>query len=769
MGGTIVTPSDFSILLLAFIPLSLGFAVLTQRLMDIDVVLRRGVVYGLITLAMAVVLTVAFALVLSDGIAPGISQQFLLALLLSGLAVFLLGPTKNLIETLVDRFIYKDRFDYRQTIQVLSSSLSATTDTTVASSLVVDSPVTSMNLAGACLFLASEAGSFELGAARGIFSSTASQRHLLELLLRRNISIEFPKLAETPDPDIAFIIPLVAAGKEVGVLFLSPKLSKQEFTGRDFYFIQGLASVASVSLRGLLIAEADIKTRRHHEKAILEAKQEWESTFDSIPDLICILDADHNVIRLNRAMADAIGQPPAALVGKKCYQLLHDTDGPLATCPLEASDCAAAANEITRCGSVYEITISPLINNSRTSGRYVHVARNVTAVKVAEAEQKRLKEKAEMSSRLAAVGEMAAGIAHEINNPLTGVLGFSELLLQEDLPPDTKEQLKIIADGSKRVAEIVRRMLTFARQTTPIKKHVDIHELIDTTIDLRSYVLRTSGIEVVKNYHADISGISVDPSQIQQVFLNLLINAEYAIKQSNSPGVITINTETDDTFLRVVLSDNGPGIPVEVMNKLFQPFFTTKDPGQGTGLGLSLSRAIIVEHGGRLDVESPPGQGARFTIELPLTRSEDVIIPTASIAVPAVSVSRTVDILVIDDEECVRGVIRGILSQPNRLLDAAASAVEALRLMKKKHYDVIIMDLRMPGTSGITLFDDILALQPGARFRTIVVTGDVLDSRVKAFITDNGLDSLVKPFEPAELAQAVEKVLRRIGVSVHNY
>ena len=759
--GVFFTPSEFSLGLISFIPLSLGYAVITQKLMDIDVVIRRGVVYGLITLVMAAVLTVAFALVLSSGLSPEFSQQFLLALLLSVLAVLLLGPIKNLIEAGLDKIFYKDRFDYRQTIQALSSSLSATSDTLVASSLIVDAPVTALNLSGACLFLATDSGSFEVGAARGIFSTGASQRQLLDLLLRRNTGIEFPNLAEHPDPDVAFIIPLAAAGKEAGVLFLSPKESRQEFTGSDFYLIQGLASVAAVSLRGLLIAEQDVKARRRHEQAILAAKQEWESTFDSIPDLICIVDKDHTIVRVNRAMAEKVGMSPAETVGKKCYELMHDTKSPPECCPgLRTSRGCALDNEINRCGSVYQINISPLKDGGKSSGRYVHIARDVTAIKNAEAEQQRLKEKAELSSRLAAVGEMAAGIAHEINNPLTGVLGFSDLLSsREDLPEDIKEDVKIIADGSKRVGEIVRRMLTFARQTKPIKACVSITELIDNTLELRAYVLATAGIEVVRDYQVDLPWLVVDPGQMQQVFLNLIVNAEYAIKKTGRPGKLTITTGLAGDHMRITFADNGPGIEKEIISKLFQPFFTTKETGEGTGLGLSLSRSIVLEHGGTLEVESRPGEGASFIVELPLdTVSEEPFLSPAD-AVTMPPSSAEADILVIDDEECIRDLAKGTLARGGRTVEAAGSAAEALELLQHKHYDVIIMDLRMPGSSGMALYGDIIERHPEMNGRIIIITGDALGEDVQTFVERQKLKILPKPFDPVELEQAVNRIL----------
>ncbi|KTB48555.1 PAS domain S-box [Dehalogenimonas alkenigignens] len=754
--------SNITVAFLSFIPLSLGYAVIARQLMNIDVVVRRGVVYGLITLSMAAVLAGVFALVLSGGVAPGFTQQFILALFLSAIAVLLLGPARSATEALVDKFFYKDRHDYQQIIQTLSASLSATASVEVASSLIIDAPMTSMNLSGACLFVATDETSFVFAAARGVYADRAFEFELMDFVKRRTPSTEYPNVVGSKD--VAYMIPLTAAGKTVGVLFLSDKASRQEFSNSDHFLIRSLTSVAAVSLRGLLIAERDILERRKNDQAILIAKQEWESTFDSIPDLICILDKDHNIIRVNRSMADKTGMLPAEAVGKKCYQIMHDTCVLPGFCPgLGDRNRCGLGDEIVQGDNTYQVNITPIKIGGKSSGRYVHIARDITAIKKAEAEQQRLKEKAELSSRLAAVGEMAAGIAHEINNPLTGVLGFSELLLaRSDLAPEVADDLKVIVDGSRRVAEIVKRMLTFAHQTKPLKSRVDITELIDNTLELRAYVLKTAGIEVVKNYSENLPWIIVDPGQMQQVILNLIVNAEYAIKHSGKPGKLTITAALEGKYLRLVFADSGPGIDNITVTKIFQPFFTTKNPGEGTGLGLSLSRSIVEEHGGTLEVESSPGCGAAFTILLPIVQSSGAAAETRDPSVINLGHQSAAVILVIDDEECIRNLAVESLSGEGRHIDTAASAAQALILLSKKDYDVIVMDLRLPGTSGMALYTEIIDRRPEMTGRIVIITGDTLGEDVKMFLEKHRLPSLVKPFEPAALALAVSQTLNDV-------
>jgi len=270
-----------------------------------------------------------------------------------------------------------------------------------------------------------------------------------------------------------------------------------------------------------------------------------------------------------------------------------------------------------------QFSLSPIKDEEGAITGIVGIGRDLTALKRAEEEARLARDKAEVSARLATVGEMAAGIAHEINNPLTSVIGFSELLSREELPPESREYVKYILEGSSQVKDIVRRLLTFARQDKPYKTRLDIHKLIDNTLELRSYVLTTSNITLQKSYHPNLPWVSVDPGQMQQVFLNLLINAEQAIKKKGGAGIITITTgQTSAGDVLISFADTGIGMDASVLPKIFQPFFTTKEPGEGTGLGLALSRSIILDHKGDIRAASTPGEGTAFTVSLPLSADD---------------------------------------------------------------------------------------------------------------------------------------------------
>jgi len=238
-------------------------------------------------------------------------------------------------------------------------------------------------------------------------------------------------------------------------------------------------------------------------------------------------------------------------------------------------------------------------------------------------ERRKLTQQLMMQDRLVSIGELVSGVAHEINNPLTGIIGFSEMLLKRDFPEEAIEDIQAILDESKRIAGIVRNLLTFARKQPQEKAAVNINEIVQRVLALRAYEQRANKIKVITDFAPELAQVQANASQLQQVFLNLVINAEYFMKEVHGKGTLTLNAVNSGDFVRISVADDGPGISAENMRHLFNPFFTTKPQGKGVGLGLSISKGIIEEHGGRLYAESQPGKGATFVIELPITRNGD--------------------------------------------------------------------------------------------------------------------------------------------------
>ncbi len=345
-------------------------------------------------------------------------------------------------------------------------------------------------------------------------------------------------------------------------------------------------------------------------QAILRSQKQWVSIIDAITDYIFVLDSDRIVVKVNNAFASAIGRHPRNIVGNRIEDVF-DLDIPSeATLKAVLDDGAPRIYEKKIGDEIYQISIFPLQEASRPLT--IHVMKNITEVR-------RLKDQLYHSDKLASIGLLVSGVAHEINNPLTGTIAYTELLAMKVADEGVRAELRKILDSAERCKKIVDNLLTFSRQRTPTKSIETINDIIDRAVDLRSYWLKSNNIEIIREYDP-VSTVFVDGQQIQLVILNLLLNAEQAlIDAGRTDGRIRFVTRFDKARRRVVIQviDNGPGIPQKVASKVFDPFFTTKPVGIGTGLGLSISHGIITEHGGTIWFENVEGGGAAFTIELP--------------------------------------------------------------------------------------------------------------------------------------------------------
>lgn len=264
----------------------------------------------------------------------------------------------------------------------------------------------------------------------------------------------------------------------------------------------------------------------------------------------------------------------------------------------------------------YEVETMPINDNHQEQVGWLAVLREIT-------ERKEMQQQLIAQDRLASIGELTAGIAHELNNPLTSIVGFSELIMKRDLPNDIKSELKIINDEAERAAKIIDNLLTFARKQPENKSPLDFNEVVKSTVELRSYKQRLDNLNVVTHLASDLPEVMGSSLQLRQVVLNIIINAEFFMTEAHGKGTLIITTENKGDYIRATFADDGPGVPEQNIPKIFSPFFTTKEVGKGTGLGLSICQGIITEHGGKIWVESKPGEGATFTVELPAIKSRN--------------------------------------------------------------------------------------------------------------------------------------------------
>ena len=369
----------------------------------------------------------------------------------------------------------------------------------------------------------------------------------------------------------------------------------------------------------------DITGRRQTEEALRVSQEALWKMFESVTDGITVIDLNGVVTEVNQRTVEIHGfASKDELLGKSAFEFVAPRDHERI-----ATNMRKAVKQGTIRGVEYtllkadgsefpgELSTSVLKDASGNPVGHITVERDITERKRMEEEREGLEQKAHLASRLASVGEMASGIAHEINNPLTAVIGFAQLLMDADLPDEVKEDIGIIYEEAQRAAGVAKSLLTFARKHAPVKQLTNINGIIDGVLKLRAYEQRVNNIQVNTQFAPKLPEVMADYSQMEQVFLNIIINAETAMLEANNGGTLSIITQKVNATIRASFTDNGPGIDKENLEHVFDPFFTTKEVGKGTGLGLSVCHGIVVEHGGRIYAKSKPGKGATFVVELP--------------------------------------------------------------------------------------------------------------------------------------------------------
>lgn len=398
------------------------------------------------------------------------------------------------------------------------------------------------------------------------------------------------------------LVPLLARERAIGVFVLKSK-KEDAYSRQDLRFLEQVADQLTICLKNSwLYAE------------VYKSKREWETTFDAVTDLIVFIDREFNIIRFNKAVPAFYKVSPEDLAGKKCYQVFFRSRVPCHGCP--AKDAIATLDRAYQqmrlpSGEVLDVNAYPAIDeNGRLIGAITY-SKDVTRIV--------------SSSKLVALGEMAAGVAHELNSPLTAIVGDAQLLLRDLPESDPKhELLQDIKNCGLRCKRIIQNLLAFSRQDEYSFELLSINDVVERTLALVSYQIEKSNITIAKELSPEIKPVMGNSQRLEQIILNLLLNARDSFDgQGNKKRRIrigTLNLPRDE--VGVFVCDNGSGIPPELLSQIFNPFFTTKKPGKGTGLGLSVSLGIAEAHGGRIEVKSTPGKGSTFTLILPAADSK---------------------------------------------------------------------------------------------------------------------------------------------------
>jgi PAS domain S-box-containing protein len=516
------------------------------------------------------------------------------------------------------------------------------------------------------------------------------------------------------------------------------------------------ASGQIARIQGSLV---DITERRQMERRLREEQEFVRRLVACFPDVIVVLDTDGRYTFVSPRIQEVLGYTPEEFVGGTLEERPHPEDRDAVL-----KFFKDLVSGITPVGTVeyrtrhqdgswrtFRANASPLTDAEGKVIGVVASARDVT-------ESKHLEQQLLQSEKLAAIGQMVSGVAHELNNPLTAIIGVSDLL-RERAPDDAfRRQTELVQKQARKAAGLVQGLLTFSRPSRPHSQQVRLESLINRAIDLQRPVLDKHHITVEFDAAQGLAAAEADSNQLVQVFVNILANAEQAISSAREQGRIQIRATSSDGKIEVLVDDNGPGIPADNRTKVFDPFFTTRRAGGGSGLGLTICLVILKEHGGSIEALSSPEGGARMRIVLPAAISGAALRWRTPSTQPREGL-RGRSILIVDDEEDIRELVSEGLSARGATVDTAQNGDEAWNRLSGKSYDAVLCDFNLVGIDGLQLFDRVSQRESRVNPLFLFITGELLGPDQVSALERKGARALQKPFQISELAAALEKFL----------
>ena len=480
-------------------------------------------------------------------------------------------------------------------------------------------------------------------------------------------------------------------------------------------------------------------------KLLAGGKGEWEQTVDAIGQAFCVVDAAGTIRRANRAFSVIAHIPVTAVAGRRWLSVLpEDWADPVSRALASAGN--HSQYELKSGSRVFTVSALAL---GQPRGTAVLVFEDQT-------DKRRLQDQLVQSEKMSAIGQLIAGVAHDLNNPLASVVGFADYLVEEGDPPESmRHALEAIRHEAERAAAIVRSLLNFARKQEGKRRAQPIAPILEATLTLLRNQLMASKIEAELLVDPDLADVDVDANQIQQVFVNLVHNAAQTMKTSGVGERVVIQTSEWLEGVAVTVADDGPGVPQAIASRIFEPFFTTRPEGEGTGLGLSICQGIVREHGGRITYAPGPEGGAVFRVELPAGGPAHV---TQETAIPDMG---ELTVLVVDDEPHILHYMRATLEAWGHRVEVASDGAQGLALATSQPFDVVITDLRMPDPGGRELFEELRRDHPEVAERVVFATGDTVGGDTLAFLEGSGRPYLRKPFTLAELRRVLGKAVGR--------
>ena len=585
---------------------------------------------------------------------------------------------------------------------------------------------------------------------------------LLQLALRRGPLVfpdrvaaraaELAVTVERPAPASWLGVPIVAVSHPIGAVAMEGDRAKV-LDDSALSFTRAVLAQAGIALENARLVEL-----------LSSGKREWEQTVDAFNHAVCYIDPQGMVRRANRVFADLIKLPVTALAGRPWLTLLPPGWADPVARLLGTLGDAAAPVEVRAGDRVLLVTAIP--TGEPGAGAAVLLFEDQT-------DRRRLQEQLLQSEKMSAIGQLIAGVAHDLNNPLASVVGFSDLLGEAaDVPPRLAEPLAVIRQEAERASAIVRNLLSFARRQEGERQLQSIRPILESTHQLLKNQLLAARIELTLEFEPGLPEVEVHANQIKQVFVNIINNAAQAItsmRAREGGGRIEIVTKCEPDGLSVNVSDNGPGIPEDVAQRVFEPFFSTKSEGEGTGLGLSICLGIVKEHGGTMRVEpggAGSGHGATFTVELPtgirseLSPRDRTGRPSAGTEPAAPERLERLRVLVVDDEPHILHYMQATLESWGHEVAVARDGSQALKRALIQPFDLIICDLRMPRLGGREMFQTLARMHPTVADRIIFATGDTVRGDTLQFLEELGRPFLQKPFKLDALRRVLAGVVK---------
>lgn len=531
--------------------------------------------------------------------------------------------------------------------------------------------------------------------------------------------------------------------------------------------------------RGITFTALDMTARKQAEKTLQEMLNRWQTTFDAISDIVCVISKDFKFEAINSNGVKSLGLSQEEIIGKKCYELVHNTNSPIAVCPCKKTLNTGEPDigEFEQDGRYYMLYAWPIRDQSGNISSFVHIIKDITERKRMLAEKETLEAQLHQSQKLESVGTLASGVAHDFNNLLTVIMGHAQMgLMNTDEDDPLNRSLKQILTASTSAANLTRQLLLFSRKEVMEFKPVNINQTIQNLLKMLGRLIGEN-IKIEMSLESDVWMIEADEGNLEQVLTNLAVNARDAMPDGGKLTIQTENvqiTEADKkhilnaetgNYVRIGISDNGKGIPEDIRDKIFDPFFTTKASGKGTGLGLSVVYGIVKKHGGWINVYSEVDKGARFTIYLPATgkmaQSDD------KEAIPDFESlqGNGERVLLIEDEESVLEFTLSALRQYEYKVFPVSTGKEARTVFEQESgkFDLIFSDVILPDTNGYELVRSLTGGKPDI---PIILSSGYTDARVREQIgQDASINFIQKPYSIFKMLEMVKIALQKSQIN----